>query len=176
MSPKCPLYPLLVPAFARGEGVEVLSRSNRLADDTKDSIAIHARQSNERRGSRIQYGTPCAGAAGMVRLRVKGKYHACVRYGISIKHSHAPALPHLPTRLSSVLRPELPEPPRSEGQLVWELAVREPPRRLEVFRKELLLLHCCNDGGVNGLLVCCLALGEGLLRLGLAIGEELLLR
>lgn len=116
------------------------------------------------------------GAAGMVRLREKGKYHACGRYGISIKHSHAPALPHLPTRQSySISRPNLPEPSSSESQLVWELALREPPSRLEVLCKALLLLHCCNNGGIDSLLVCNLALGEGLLRLGLARSEELLL-
>ena len=58
---------------------------------------------------------------------------------------------------------------------MWELALGQTPARLEVLGEALLLLHCSDDGGVNGLLVGSLGLGEGLLFLGLAVSEELLL-
>ena len=56
-----------------------------------------------------------------------------------------------------------------------ELALREAEGRLKVLLQVLRLLHGSDDGGVNGLLVRRLRLGEGSLLLGLALREELLL-
>ena len=56
-----------------------------------------------------------------------------------------------------------------------ELALRQAPGRPEVLRQALLLLHSSSDSGINSLLVRGLALGERLLRFGLAVCKELLL-
>ena len=55
-----------------------------------------------------------------------------------------------------------------------ELALRQTERSLDVLRQVLGLLDSSDDGGVNGLLVCCLRLRE-LSLLRLALREELLL-
>ena len=59
---------------------------------------------------------------------------------------------------------------------MWELALRQAPARPEVLREVLGLLDRGNDSRVDGLLVGSLGLRERLLRLGLALGEELFLR
>jgi hypothetical protein len=64
---------------------------------------------------------------------------------------------------------------RSEHELMRELALRQAPRCLEVFREVFCLLDSGNDGLVNLLLVGGLGLGECLLGLGLAFLKELLL-
>ena len=56
-----------------------------------------------------------------------------------------------------------------------ELSLRQTPARLEVFCEVLGLLDGVNDCLVDLLLVRCLRGREGLLRLGFAIFEELLL-
>ena len=57
-----------------------------------------------------------------------------------------------------------------------ELALRQAPARPEVLVEVFRLLDGGDDCGVDRLLVSSLGLGEGLLRLGLALSEELLLR
>jgi hypothetical protein len=56
-----------------------------------------------------------------------------------------------------------------------ELSIRQTPGRLEVFCEVLGLLDGVNDRLVDLLLVSCLRGREGLLRLGLALFEELFL-
>jgi hypothetical protein len=62
-----------------------------------------------------------------------------------------------------------------EDELVRELALRQPPARLEVLGEVLRLRNGGDDGLVDLLLVRRLRLGERLLCLGLAVREELLL-
>ena len=57
-----------------------------------------------------------------------------------------------------------------------ELTLRQAPACLKVFRKVLGLLDGSDNSGVDGLLVSGFGFGEGLLLLGLALREELLLR
>ena len=57
-----------------------------------------------------------------------------------------------------------------------ELALRQTPACPEVLVEVLGLLDRGNDRRVDSLLVSSLRLREGLLRLGLAVSEELLLR
>lgn len=60
-----------------------------------------------------------------------------------------------------------------EDQLVRELTLRQTPRGLEVFAKIFSLLDGGNDSLVDLLLVGSLGFGQGLLRFGLALFEEL---
>lgn len=64
---------------------------------------------------------------------------------------------------------------RSEDELMGELALGQPPARLEVFRQALLLLDSLDDGLVGLLLLRRLGFGEGGLGLWLALLEELAL-
>jgi hypothetical protein len=57
-----------------------------------------------------------------------------------------------------------------------ELALRQAEGRLEVFGKDLLLLHGSNNDFVDLFLSCGLCFWERLLRFGLAVLKELSLR
>ena len=57
-----------------------------------------------------------------------------------------------------------------------ELTLRQAPACSKVLGEEFRLLDRGDDSRVDGLLVGSLGLGESLLRLGLALSEELLLR